>query len=99
MQKQISDYRLIRLDSCTFAITSASPVVITWDAVKTALQTLIALCIMNPISSSAGGRAYSGFGGGITGRSVDGKISLEPITSRVHLYFITRSISKLGIQL
>ncbi|MCJ1235652.1 hypothetical protein MMC14_003623 [Varicellaria rhodocarpa] len=29
---------------------------------------------MNPISSSAGGRAYSGFGGGITGRSVDGQL-------------------------
>ena len=75
MQRWISSRWLIIQDTCSFAVTSTNPVVITWDAVKTALQTIIAICVMNPLSPMAGGRAYTSLGDGVLGRGIDGMLS------------------------
>ena len=50
---------LISTDDCVLDIASAVPISVTWAQVKTTFEALLALCVLDPLTSSAGGRAYT----------------------------------------
>ena len=63
------------LDSCHLTISAVVATVLYWRQVRVALDTLLNVCLANPIPRPTGGRAYvgarTGVSGGIWGRQVD----------------------------
>ena len=45
-------------NTCYLAISASTPMLLSWDQVKTALGTLMSICIQNPTHPAQGGRAY-----------------------------------------
>ena len=43
---------------CGVAILAVEPVVLSWEQIKAALDTLMSLCVSNPLASPTGGKAY-----------------------------------------
>ena len=62
------------LDSCHLTISAVVATVLYWRQVRVALDTLLNVCLANPIPRPTGGRAYvgarTGVSGGIWGRQV-----------------------------
>ena len=48
------------IDTCTLAISAAVTLVLTWAQVRTALATLMSVCVANPVLPARGGRAFYG---------------------------------------
>ena len=45
-------------DNCNLEVSSSIPLGITWAQIRWALEMLINVCVMNPLTSPVGGRAY-----------------------------------------
>ncbi|KAL9121020.1 MAG: hypothetical protein Q9187_002420 [Circinaria calcarea] len=52
--------KVLTLKDCGVAISAEIPVVITWAQIRAALETLVDICVSNPLKSSRGGKAYYG---------------------------------------
>ena len=52
--------KVLTLKDCGVAVSAEIPVVITWAQIRTALETLLNICVSNPLKSSRGGKAYYG---------------------------------------
>ena len=50
--------KVLTLKECGVAISAEVPVIVTWAQIRAALDTLIDLCVSNPLKSSLGGKAY-----------------------------------------
>ena len=61
------------IDTCTLALSAAVTLVLTWAQIRTALATLISVCVANPVLPARGGRAF--YGGSHTTPKVVGKSS------------------------
>lgn len=62
-------------DTCQLVITAAVATVVNWGQIRVALDTLLNVCVANPIQRPTGGRAYvgthAGVSGGIWGRQLN----------------------------
>ena len=47
-------------DTCTLAISAAIILVLSWAQIRTALATLMSVCVQNPTQPARGGRAFYG---------------------------------------
>ena len=64
----------VRKDTCQLVVTAAVNTVVQWRHIRVALDTLLNVCLANPIRRPTGGRAYvgphPGLSGGIWGRQL-----------------------------
>ena len=58
---------ILLIDTCQLVIAAATSVVVNWRQIRVALDTLINVCLANPIGRPAGGRAYIGPHPGVSG--------------------------------
>ena len=54
------DVRFFSWDDCYLALSAATIIVINWSQIRTALETLLNLCVGPPLQDPAGGRAFYG---------------------------------------
>ena len=47
-------------ETCNVAVTASHPIAITWEQVQAATDTIISLCVSNPLRTSIGGKAFYG---------------------------------------
>ncbi|MCJ1227305.1 hypothetical protein MMC12_003960 [Toensbergia leucococca] len=52
--------RLFSYKSCYLGVSSTIATVLTWQQIQAALDTLMSICVQNPVHSSIGGRAFYG---------------------------------------
>lgn len=50
--------KVLTLKDCGVAVSATAPVIITWAQIRAALDTLIDICVSNPLKSPLGGKAY-----------------------------------------
>ena len=50
----------LHLNTCYFAISATTALIVNWDQIRAALLTLINVCVRNPLQPSKGGRAHWG---------------------------------------
>lgn len=50
--------KVLTLKECGVAVSAEVPVIVTWAQIRAALDTLIDICVSNPLKSSLGGKAY-----------------------------------------